>query len=459
FGGLSSQNDKALKDSLKWNEKNDRYNSQFVSNTGATGVTHSIMIGSKTNLRSAVAFSYNKIAENYQYIEDDYSSSEAYRDNYKTHKWTISSTLNHKFSVKNSLRAGAIVNFIGFDYYKKSKENDDAPLKEVIDTKNNTQTVQAFAQWQFRPANALTFNAGLHYLQLLYNNTSAIEPRASLKWQLNKSNSIALGYGGHSQVQAMGVYFAQLQGNDDKLFHPNKGLGLTKAHHYVASYQHAFNKNLSVKIETYYQQLYNVPISISDTSTLSLLNIENEYVTDALVNKGKGRNYGIEVSLEKYLANNFYYTISTSLYQSKYTAADGIERNTRFNGNHVNTLVAGKEFLSAGKLRTFGINIKTVYAGGLHTTPIDLDKSIEKGYGVYRDKEAFSLQNPAYFRTDLRLSMKWNRRHHTSTLSLDIQNVTNRLNVYGQRFDDEKNKVVTSYQNGLIPVLNYKVEF
>jgi hypothetical protein len=31
--------------------------------------------------------------------------------------------------------------------------------------------------------------------------------------------------------------------------------------------------------------------------------------------------------------------------------------------------------------------------------------------------------------------------------------------VYGQWFDDEKNKVVTSYQNGLIPVLNYKVEF
>jgi len=267
-----------------------------------------------------------------------------------------------------------------------------------------------------------------------------------------------VAYGGHSQLQALGVYFSQAE-VDGKMTNPNRNLAFTKAHHYVLSYQHAFSRNLSIRVETYYQQLYNVPISTSDTSTISMLNIENEYVTDALVNKGKGRNYGIEVSLERYLNRQFYYTISTSIYQSKYTAADGIERNTRFNGNYVSTLVAGKEFSSANKLRTFGLNIKTVYAGGLRTTPIDLAKSIEKGYGVYREKEAFTLQNPAYFRTDIRVSMKWNRRHHTSTLSLDIQNVTNRHNVYGDRYDDMKNKIVTTYQNGLIPVLNYKVEF
>jgi hypothetical protein len=55
--------------------------------------------------------------------------------------------------------------------------------------------------------------------------------------------------------------------------------------------------------------------------------------------------------------------------------------------------------------------------------------------------------------------MKWNKTRHTNTLSLDIQNVSNRLNVFGQWYDSEKGKVVTAYQNGLIPVLNYKVEF
>jgi hypothetical protein len=167
----------------------------------------------------------------------------------------------------------------------------------------------------------------------------------------------------------------------------------------------------------------------------------------------------VEISLERYLKNNFYLTLTNSIYQSKYTALDGVERNTRFNGNYIATFIAGKDFVNTGKHKTFGINIKTIYAGGLRTTPIDLLASQQNGYSVYREKEANSLQNPAYFRTDIRLSMKWNRKHLTSTLSLDFQNVSNRLNVFNQSYDKESNKIITNYQTGIIPILNYKVEF
>ena len=115
--------------------------------------------------------------------------------------------------------------------------------------------------------------------------------------------------------------------------------------------------------------------------------------------------------------------------------------------------------MSDNKKKTFGINIKTIYAGGLRTTPIDLAASQSKGYSVFDENNANTLKNPDYFRTDLRVSMKWNKRHITSTLSLDIQNVTNRLNVYNQYFNEDDNKIVYSYQTGLIPVLNYKIEF
>jgi outer membrane receptor protein involved in Fe transport len=123
------------------------------------------------------------------------------------------------------------------------------------------------------------------------------------------------------------------------------------------------------------------------------------------------------------------------------------------------SFLAGKDFLSANKLKTFGINIKNIYAGGYRTTPVDTERSVQEGYTIFKEKDAYSLQNPAYFRTDLRLSMKWNRRKVTSTLSLDIQNLTNRLNLYNQSFDEEKGIVVNNYQTGLIPVLNYKIEF
>jgi hypothetical protein len=299
----------------------------------------------------------------------------------------------------------------------------------------------------------------MHFLNLAYNGTNAIEPRASLKWQVNPANSLSFGFGQHSQIQALGVYFARSVDATGRVSYPNKDIDLTKAQHYSVSFQHQFQKNLALKAEVYYQRLFNVPVSIYDTSSFSVLNVESEFVTEPLINKGRGKNYGIELSLEKYLDRNFYYTISTSLYESKYTGADKVERSTRFNGNYITNLVAGKDFVSDNKRRTFGVNIRTIYAGGLRTTPLDLQKSRDAGYAVYKEDQAYSQQNPAYFRSDLRLSMKWNRKHTTSTLSLDIQNVTNRLNTYGQWYDGEKAAIKTSYQNGLIPVLNYKIEF
>ena len=135
---------------------------------------------------------------------------------------------------------------------------------------------------------------------------------------------------------------------------------------------------MRLKTELYYQRLFNVPVSAVDTNTTSTLNIVSEFVTEPLANKGKGRNYGLEISLEKYLSNNFYYLLSNSFYQSKYTALDGVERNTRFNANRITTLLAGKDFVSQRKSKVFGVNIKTIYAGGLRTTPIDVQSSREK---------------------------------------------------------------------------------
>jgi hypothetical protein len=458
FGGLSDQKTDIEKDSSKWNELSDRYPSVYRSNTGATGITHGILLGEKTSIKSAAAVSYTSTGYDEDFIENNLSTSKSYKDDYKTTRWTISTSLNHKFNNKNVVRAGAIVNFIQFNYYQRSRENPYAPLIEVINTTGKTQTLQAFAQWQYKPTNNISFNAGLHYLKLLYNNSFSVEPRASVKWDVSRRNSFAFGYGLHSQVQPLGVYFAQEMING-VLTHPNSQLDLSKSHHFVLSNNFLLSKNLRLKTEVYYQHLFNVPVSTSDTNTFSTLNILGDYVTDPLVNKGKGHNYGIEISLEKYLANNFYYMISNSLYQSKYTASDGIERDTRFNGKYANTIVAGKDYVSSDKLRTFGLNIKTIFAGGFRSTPLDLAKSQQQGYAVYRLKEAYTIQNPAYFRADLRVSMKWNRKRFTSTLSLDIQNLTNRKNLYNQTYDHLKKTIVNNYQTGLIPILNYKIEF
>jgi Carboxypeptidase regulatory-like domain len=459
FNGLSTQEVTREKDSSKWLTDNDRFNSTYKSLTQLNGITHNLLISPKTNIKTALALSVTNSAVDVDYLERNYSFTRVYQEDYTTKKWVLSTTLNYKLNAKNSFRMGAIINFIDFNYLLKSKENINLPLKETIRTKDKTQTIQGFAQWQYKPSNKVTLNAGLHYLTLLYNNTASVEPRASARWNINKKNSLALGYGMHSQLQGLGVYFAQLTNASGIVTNPNKNLKLSKAHHIVLSHSHSITNNLKIKTEIYYQHLFKIPVSVSDTNTFSTLNIEGDYVTDPLTNKGKGKNYGLEISVEKYLSYGFYYMWSNSFYQSKYTAADGKERNTRFNGNYISNIVAGKEFVSSNGKRTIGLNLKLVYSGGYRQTPIDVEKSRLGGYTVYRQKEAFTIQNPAYFRTDLRASIKWNKKRITSILSLDLQNVSNRKNVFSSTYDVVSEKVITNYQTGLIPILNYKIEF
>ncbi|WP_237701599.1 hypothetical protein [Algoriphagus machipongonensis] len=88
-----------------------------------------------------------------------------------------------------------------------------------------------------------------------------------------------------------------------------------------------------------------------------------------------------------------------------------------------------------------------------------MDESIEAEETVFDENRAFEEQNPAYFRTDLRISLKKNKPKSTRTWALDIQNATNRKNVYGSYYDPTEGEIMTSYLTPLIPILSYRVEF
>ena len=106
-----------------------------------------------------------------------------------------------------------------------------------------------------------------------------------------------------------------------------------------------------------------------------------------------------------------------------------------------------------------GVNVRSIYGGGLRVTPINLEESIAENETVYEESKAFEEQNPAYFRTDIRVSLKWNRPKSTSTLALDIQNTTNRKNIYGSYFEPMSGEIETAYQSPLIPLISYRIEF
>lgn len=95
----------------------------------------------------------------------------------------------------------------------------------------------------------------------------------------------------------------------------------------------------------------------------------------------------------------------------------------------------------------------------MRTTPIDFEASGALDETILIEQYAYQNKLPEYFRTDVRLNIKKQRAKFTGTLSLDIQNVANRQNVYNQYYNADKDEVQTFYQVGIIPVLAYRIEF
>lgn len=457
FGGLSDQNKDAMKDSLEWSSDFDRYSSTYFSNTGAIGVKHAFMIDRSNFLQTTVLASGNTIGDKMNRLDEEYQDQEWYYENFSNSKITFSSVLNSKLSARSNLRSGVYFNQLYYNLRENGFDEEKNQMETFINSKGSTQSIQAFSQLNFRATERLTLNVGVHYLQLLLNNSNSIEPRISASYELDEKQRLSLGYGLHSQIQPLGTYFSEFEENG-QIFKPNENLGLSKSHHFVLGYDRQLNPFLRMKIEGYYQHLFNIPIKPGVDETYSIINQQWSFMTDPLVNDGLGKNYGAEFTLEQFTHKNLYFLLSSSLYNSLYKTQENIWRNTRYNGNANLSFTAGKEY-SLKKNRMLGFNIRSIYGGGLRTTPVNLEESIAKNETVLIDELAFEEQNPAYFRTDLRVSLKWNRLKSTSTLALDIQNVTNRKNIYGSYFEPFTGEIKTAYQTPLIPLLSYRIEF
>lgn len=437
----------------------DDFKEKFKSNRGMVGVNYLRYINSKSYMESVVSYSATSQTGDFY----DKNIDATYQQKFVNQVLRISSLYNYKLNARNTVRLGVIINHLDFNLY--DKDNEDGPYEINVDRKGNTQLFQAYAQWKSRLTPTVTVNAGLHGMLLALNNRYSIEPRVGVRWALAPRSTVSFGVGLHSKTEAISTYFAQVKVPDGKTDLLNKNLKLTKSAHLVAGYEFRPSASWRVLAETYYQHHYNIPIGPANTTTPYLLhnsqlNEISGFVSDSLTSDGKGRSYGLELTVEKSLTAGIYLMSTTSIYQSKYTGRDGIERDSRFNGKYVQNFLAGKEWrVGKSKTNIFAANIKLLAAGGNRTTPIDLEKSREKGRTERDWSKSYAEQLPAYFRTDLRVSYTKNKKRTTSTISLDIQNVTNRLNAFDRYYNKKEDRVKLITQTGMLPILNYRLEF
>jgi outer membrane receptor protein involved in Fe transport len=268
---------------------------------------------------------------------------------------------------------------------------------------------------------------------------------------------LGFGYGKHTRTESLPVYFVETFSPEGETYLPNKDLKLTRAHHFVASYQKLINDNILVKAEAYYQFINDLPVANNPDKYWSpIFGGVDPY--DTLSNIGKGRNYGLELTIQKYFGNQYYFLVTSSLFDSKYKPADGQWHDTKYNINYINNFVGGKEF-KWGDNKMLGLNAKVIWSGGKRLTPIDLDASIAEGKAVYQTDQLYTAQAEDYARLDLGIRLHFFSKKTEQVISLDVQNVTNRLNTWFHTYDAKNESIINYPMAGIIPILSYRVEF
>ena len=459
IGGIDRNTESEEKDSSQWVYNWDRIHYEMGFKLGACGINHKYNLGEKTFINSTLAATVD-----YSYYDQEFLDFQLqYQpDQYIEHtkgKYTFSSSLIHKFSASHTNKSGIIINRVFYNMkYEAAEDMIPGTYQLYVDDKNSDFLFQAYTQSKLNVNSQLILNLGIHSMYFELNQKYSIEPRVGIRWNFFPSHSISLGYGNHAQTEPLWIYKGEMATQNETIL-PNKDLDFSKSHHFILGYDLRLNERVRLKIEPYYQYLYNVPI-IKDSS-FSTLNFTNEFFfNEPLVNEGTGKNYGIEITLERFLHNNYYFLVTASLFDSKYTGGDGIERNTKFNRNYVFNALYGKEFfLGNGKNNVFGINARLILKGGYWDMPVDEDKSYQYRYIFYDESKPYSVRTPMEYFADLTLTYRKNKKSHSSIWAFQLKNLLFSKIYYGHDYNLKTNLIEDDLRCIVVPSISWKIEF
>jgi hypothetical protein len=456
IGGLADDNEKYLPDSTSYENMEDGY--RDFTNTGmyAAGISHTIFPDTKSYIRTIISSSLSYSSESFDKLDSDGSFYHNIYDRLLNTAIRVNTLYNRKISNRLTMRTGVTLNHLKYDLYSQLADTSRI-LKTFINSTGRTNLFQGYLQTKYKFSDKLIFTAGLHYAYFALSSNHSIEPRLGLVMKLSDKQQLSFGLGRHSKNENLPTYFVETENPDGSVNMPNLSLKMTRSTHYVAAYERMLGDKINIKIETYYQNIIDLPVPTNPDKIWSPI-FGGIFPEDTLSNIGKGRNYGLELTFQRFFTNNYYFLITSSWFNSKYRPANGIWYNTKYNNNYINNFVGGKEF-KWGKNRLIGINSKIIWSGGKRFIPLDLDASIKKGEAVYKTDELYSTKGKDYFRIDFGFNLHFFKEKSEHIISVDIQNLTNRINQWAEEYDPEKESVFYYPMAGIIPILNYRLEF
>lgn len=455
IGLLDGSGSQARKEATDRKYDEDRESSDIKQYMGSAGLSHKIFLNDKQYLKSTLAATLNGINMTTDLLNTNLTAVPENKIDNQYTNYVLSSLLNTKFGAFHTNKTGIVLTNMNYNLLLKNANPSGSSLQLITDEKGSSSLLSAYSESKINLGEKVTVNAGINAQLFTLDNRYTLEPRAGISYRLSANQSLALAYGLHSRLERINYYFIR-----NSLGQPiNKDLGFTRAHHLVLGYDLVPTDKTHLKIEAYYQSLFDVPVMAD--SSFSLINQQNNwFFKGKLQNTGKGRNYGVDVTFERYLSQGYYYMATASLFQSRYAGGDNVWRNTRYNSTFAINLLAGKEWqVGVNNQNVLGLNVRLSYQGGQRYSPINLPLSIARQEAQLDERQAFSQQFSPAFVSHVTASYRINKKRTTREIALKIINATMYKEFTGFRYNYLTRTVDEVREMTFIPNLSYKIEF
>jgi len=442
----------------EWEYFSDRNRSKDKQYMVSGGLSHRYYFNDNTFLKSTLGATYYRFDATVDILDMNKNES-PYGDLFnQTTNLIFNTSFNKKISSKFNTKTGFTFTKMFYEMNLKKAPFEKAPLETMSEGEGNTELISGYTSATVNVNDKVTMNLGVNGQFLTLNDRWTIEPRIGIKWQQTDKSSFALAYGLHSRMEKIDVFFVKTPGTKDKLV--NKDLDFTKAHHIMFSYNYKISDDMNLRIEPYFQYLYDVPV-IADSS-YSVLNRDVFYVEDALVNKGRGRNYGLDITLEKYFSKGYYYMINGSVFDSRYRGGDGKWYNTKFNRNFIINALGGKEWMMGrNKQNVLSVNLKLTLQGGDRYAPVDVtstmnhpDKDIQ-----YDERKAYSKQISPMLLMNYSVSYRINKKKISHEFAIKVLNCSGYKEFYGHEYNIKTHEIDVRREETALSNISYRLDF
>jgi hypothetical protein len=290
---------------------------------------------------------------------------------------------------------------------------------------------------------------GVRYDYFNFSQKGHVSPRISTTLQVSELTSLNA---------AAGIFYQNLP-SILMLQNPDaKSMADPKAVHYVLGYSRLLLENTKLTVEAYLKQYEHFPMDPTQPGLFMLDEIFYRYAFffshAQLLDNGKADTKGIEVTIQKKLAEKFYGLVSAAYSRARYQGLDKTWRNRVFDNQLLFSCEGGYR-----PNKGWEFSGRWIYAGGTPYTPMDLQKSAESHREVLLDTQINGERFPAYQALNLRFDKRFNFYRSNMIFYLSVWNIYNHKNIATYFWNEAEKRQDTIYQWGALPIFGLEYEF